>query len=426
MEGFILLGLLLLFLCLRVPIGFASGLVAVCYMLFTGMPPLPLAAQEAFGGIDAFAVLAVPFFVFAGQVMAHGGIAKNLLTLADTLLGGLPGGYALTTILGCIFLADLSGSSAATVSAIGTIMIPGMREQGYSRGFAAAVAACAGCLAVIIPPSTPMILYGVATGASIGKLFFAGFIPGLIVAASLMIPAYFISKKNGWKGKHKRSSWKEVRAAAWTAKWALFIPVIILGGIYSGTFTPTEAGAVACLYSILVGRYAYKEFTWKEFPGIIRAGICTIVPIMIIISLATVFGQVITLLGIPTHIAESLRQATTNPIMLLLLINLFLLVVGMFMETCAAIIILAPILLPLAISLGIDPIHFGIIMIINLSIGFITPPLGVNLFVASSISNVQSVKIFIAAIPFVLCMLVALTIVVLVPQTCMLLPRLLF
>ncbi len=424
MEGFILFGILLLFLFLRVPIAFASGLVALLYMLWSGLLPIEYAPLAAFQGLDSFTVLAVPFFIFAGQVMARGGIAKYLLALADTLLGALPGGYALTTVLGSLFFADLSGSAAASVSAIGTIMVPGMKGQGYNPAFAAAVAACAGCLAVIIPPSNPMILYGVATDTSIGRLFLAGFIPGALVAISLMLPAFFISRKNNWRGSARRSSLRDVGKALWVAKWALLIPIIILGGIYSGIFTPTEAGAVACLYAIFAGRYAYREFTWKEFPSIARAGVITIVPIMIIISLATLFGQVVTLMGIPSHIAESLRQASDNPLILLLLINLFLLVVGMFMETSAAIIILSPILLPLAVALGIDPVHFGMIMIVNLSIGFITPPLGTNLFVASSISNVQSEKIFRAAVPFALSLIIALAIIVIFPQTCLYLPNL--
>lgn len=424
MDGFILFALLLLFLFLRVPIAFASGLVSILYILSTGLLPLQYAALAAFQGLDSFTVLAVPFFIFAGQIMARGGIAKHLLALADAMLGALPGGYALTTVMGSLFFADLSGSSAASVSAIGTIMIPGMRSQGYSPAFAAAVAACAGCLAVIIPPSNPMILYGVATDTSIGRLFLAGFIPGALVALSLLIPAFFISKANGWQGKQRRSSLRDIGRSMWIAKWALLVPVIILGGIYSGVFTPTEAGAVACLYSMFVGRYAYKEFVWAEFPKIALAGVVTIVPIMIIISLATLFGQVVTLMGVPASIAESLREASSNPLVLLLLINLFLLIVGMFMETSAALIILSPILLPLAVALGIDPVHFGMIMIINLAIGFITPPLGVNLFVASSISNVQSEKIFKAALPFAFCLALALAIIIIFPQTCLYLPSL--
>ncbi len=424
MVGLTIFVLLLFLLFLRIPIAFASGLVALVYMVWSGLFPLEYAPLVAFQGLDSFTVLAIPFFVFAGQVMARGGIAKYLLALADTLLGALPGGYALTTILGSLFFADLSGSAAASVSAIGTIMIPGMKNQGYNLPFAAAVAACAGCLAVIIPPSNPMILYGVATDTSIGRLFLAGFIPGAIVAIALLIPAFFIAKKNNWRGSGHRSTWADVGKAVWVAKWALLIPVIILGGIYSGIFTPTEAGAVACLYAILAGRYAYKEFTWAEFPAIIQAGVATVIPIMIIISLATLFGQVITLIGIPNAIAESLRQASDNPLILLLLINLFLLFVGMFMETSAAILILSPILLPLAVSLNIDPVHFGMIMIINLAIGFITPPLGTNLFVASSISNVQSEKIFKAAIPFAISLAIALAIIIIFPQTCLYLPEL--
>ncbi len=428
MDALIIFILLLVFLFLRVPIAFSTGLVVLCYIIFSQDLHLPVkyAALGAFGGLDMFTMLAVPFFIFAGQIMARGGIAKHLLRLADILLGALPGGYALSTVLGSVFFGDLSGSAAATVSAIGTIMVPGMTTQGYNKYFATAVAACAGCLAVIIPPSNPMILFGVATDTSIGQLFLAGFGPGLIVAIALMIPAYFISKKNGWAGRNTRKNWRDVLLAFWDAKYALMVPIIILGGIYSGIFTPTEAGAVACLYALLAGRYGYKEFTWKQLPELLLAGINTIVPIMVIISIAVLFGEVISVIGIPMRIAEHMRTMTDNPIILLILINIFLLFVGMFMELGAAIVILAPILMPLVHIIGINPVHFGLIMIVNLSIGFITPPLGTNLFIASSIGNVRSEYVFLHALPFVLSMIIALAIITIFPQTCLWLPSLFY
>ena len=426
MEGFYMLGLIALLLLIRLPIAIAIGLATIFYIIFTGAFPLSMAAMAAFNGLDSFALLAVPFFVLAGQIMAHGGIAKHLLALADELLGALPGGYALTSILASTFFADLSGSSPATVAAIGSIMIPAMDSQKYRKDFAAAVCACAGCISVIIPPSNPMVIYGVASNTSIGRLFLAGIVPGLMVAVALLIPAYLISKKNGWRGNAAKREKGSLRRAFVKAKWALLVPVIILGGIYGGIFTPTESAAVACLYALLVGLFIYREFTWREVPGLLRAGALTIVPLMLIVGMATFFGQVISLLGMPMRMAEALKNVSDNPLILLILINLFLLFVGMIMETVAAIVLLTPILMPLVLHLGIDPVHFGLIMIINLAIGFITPPLGVNLFVANSISNVSSEKIFRASLPFVLSLMITLVLIMLFPQTCLWLPNLYF
>ncbi len=421
MDAFAIFGMFAVFLILRVPIAIACGLTGIIYMLVQDMLPLTFGPLSAFQGLDSFTLLAVPFFILAGQTMATGGIAKQLLRLADALLGAMPGGYALTTILASVFFADLSGSGPATVSAIGTIMIPAMDAQRYRRSFAAAVTACAGCIAVIIPPSNPMVIYGVATGSSVGRLFLAGIIPGAIVAISLLIPAYIISKKNGWKGSQNKLS---VRKTLWEAKWALLVPVIILGGIYGGVATPTESAAVACLYAAFVGRYLYKEYTWPEFYRVLQAAVLTMVPIMFIISMAFLFGQVVTLMGLPARMAQTLMQFSDSPLVLLMLINLFLLFVGMVMDGAAAIILLAPILLPLAVQCGIDPVHFGIIMTINLAIGFITPPMGVNLFVANALSKVMPLQIFKDVSPFALSMLIALGIITVFPQISLFLPDL--
>ncbi len=426
MEALYLFGGFGIFLLMRVPIAVAAGLSATLYILLTGMFPLSLASLAAFQGLDSFTLLAVPFFVLAGQIMAHGGIAKYLLKLADAMLGSMPGGYAMTTVLASTFFADLSGSSPATVAAIGSIMVPAMEKHNYKKDFAAAVCACAGCLSVIIPPSNPMVVYGVATDTSIGRLFLAGIVPGIMVALSLAIPAYFISKKNGWKGNTNATDREPLGVAFRKSVWALLVPVIIMGGIYGGIFTPTESAAVACLYAIIVGLFLYKEFGFKDIPRLLRAGAVTIVPLMLIVGMAAVFSQVISLLGVPTKMARALQSVTDNPLLLLLIINLFLLFIGMVMETVAAIVLLAPILMPLVVELGIDPVHFGIIMIINLAVGFITPPLGVNLFVANSISKVPSEKVFVAALPFVFSMFICLALIIVFPSTCLFLPELFY
>lgn len=425
MTGFLLLLLIAFFLFLRVPIAIALGLTSILYLMYSDMP-LSFATMASFSGVDSFALLAVPFFVLAGQIMARGGIAKYLLELADELLGALPGGYALTTILASCFFADLSGSAPATVAAIGTLMIPAMDKQKYRRDFAAAVCACAGCISVIIPPSNPMVIYGVAGNASIGRMFLAGVIPGILVAIALMVPAYFISRKHGWKGNPtKRSKGSLIRAVN-RAKWALMVPVIIMGGIYGGFFTPTESAAVASFYALIVGVFIYKEFCLRDIPGLFRVAALTVAPLLLIVAMATFFGQLISLLGIPMKMARALTSVTNDPLLLMLLINVFLLFVGMLMETVAAIVLLTPIILPLVVQLGFDPIHFGIIMIINLAVGFITPPLGVNLFVANSISNVPSEKIFVSALPFVISMLITLVLIIVFPQLSLWLPNLYF
>ena len=426
MIGFILLFSIAFFLFFRVPIAIAIGLTAVLYLLISGSMPLSLATMASFSGIDSFALLAVPFFVLAGQIMARGGIARHLLLLADELLGALPGGYALSTILASVFFADLSGSAPATVAAIGTLMVPAMHSQKYRLDFAAAVCACAGCISVIIPPSNPMVIYGVAGNVSIGRFFLAGIIPGAMVAIALMLPAWFISKKHGWCGNPSTRSLKSLMHAFNQAKWALLVPIIIMGGIYGGIFTPTESAAVASLYALIVGLFVYREFTYKDIPELFRAAAMTVAPLLLIVSMATFFGQLISLLGIPMKMARALTSITSNPILLMLLVNLFLLFVGMLMETVAAIVLLTPILLPLVVELGFDPVHFGIIMIINLAVGFITPPLGVNLFVANTISNVPSERIFTAALPFVISMLITLAILIIFPQLTLWLPDLYF
>lgn len=424
MQGLLIFLTLVVLLALRTPIAAAAGLSAVAFMLGLDLLPVTFAPLVAFQSLDSFTLLAVPFFILAGQIMAAGGISRQILGLADELLGSLPGGYALTTVLASILFAGLSGTGPGCVAAIGAIMIPAMEAQSYRREFAAAVTASAGCLAVLVPPSTPMVIYGIVTDTSIGRLFLAGFVPGLLVALSIMIPAYFISRKNGWRGHRRRGTWRSVSRAVWKAKWALLVPVIILGGIYGGVFTPTESAAVACLYSLLVGLFVHREFTLRELPAVLAAGVRTIVPIMFIIAMAILFCQVITLMGLPTQMASTLRGLSSNPLVLMLACNAFLLFIGMFMETIAAIVLLSPILMPLVLDIGIDPVHFGAIMVVNLAIGFLTPPLGVNLFVAGTIGHVPSGAIARAAWPFMVSMLLVLALIILVPELSLWLPDL--
>ncbi len=412
----LLFGYFTLLIVLGVPIAFALGMATVATILGAGTLPLDYMAQIAFSSIDSFPIMAIPFFIAAGIFMGAGGLSNRLLTVADKLVGSLPGGLALASIMTCMFFSAISGSGPATVAAIGTITIPAMIARGYDKYFAAAVVACAAAIGVIIPPSNPFVVYGVAGQVSIGKLFIAGIIPGIIMGLALMSVAYYVSLKRGWRGEPSDRSLPALLRSIWDAKWALLVPVIILGGIYGGLMTPTESAAVAALYGLIVGFFIHRELTLKKlWVATIESGATSSI-IIVLMAMATVFGNIMTIEQIPEYIAEQVLSLTQNKIIILLLINVLLLFIGVFMEALAAIVIVTPVLLPLALKMGVDPIHFGIIMVMNLAIGFVTPPVGVNLFVASSISKVGIEKIARAAVPFLMIMLVVLMLVTFIPS----------
>lgn len=391
MSG-ILFGTFIILILLNVPVAVSLGLSTIIALAATNAVPTIVVAQKLFTATDSFPLMAIPFFMIAGALMERGGISRRLITFANSLIGHLPGGLALVTILASMFFAAISGSSPATVAAIGSIMIPGMVRQGYSLPFAAATQASSGCIGVIIPPSIPMITYGVVTGASIGGLFMAGFTPGLLFGVALMVVAFIVSKKNNYVGTETPSLseiWKSFKEAI----FALLMPIIILGGIYGGIFTPTEAANVAVIYGLIVGFFVYKELSIKDIAPILRSSAISTAMVMLIIACASAFGLILTREMIPNAVAEFFIGISDNKYVFLLLINLMLLVVGTFMETNAAIIILAPIFFPVAVAMGIDPVHFGIIMVINLAVGMVTPPLGVNLFVACGVSKLSIEKI---------------------------------
>lgn len=408
---------------LNVPIFVSLGMAAALTIALTQIVLPQVVAQRVFTSLDSFPLMAIPFFMLAGNIMDSGGISRRLVNLANKLVGDVPGGLALVTILASMFFAAISGSSPATVAAIGSIMIPAMVKRGYSLEFASACQATSGTVGVILPPSIPMITYGIATGASIGGLFLAGFLPGIIVGSCLMIVAFIISRKRGYKGE-ARGSWREIFWAFKEAVWALLMPVIILGGIYGGAFTPTEAANVAVVYGLLVGFLVYRELKLKDLPRILRRSIVSSTIVMLIIAFASVFGLIMTREMIPIRIAEFVTDLTTNKLVFLLLVNILLLIVGTFMETNAAIIILAPIFLPIIAQLGIDPIHFGIIMVVNLAIGMITPPLGVNLFVACSMTKLSIERLVRANWWFFVAGLIAIIIITYWPKMVLFLPEL--
>ncbi len=408
---------------LNVPIAISLGLATVIALAISGSAPMVVVAQRMFTATDSFPLMAIPFFMIAGSLMERGGISRRLINLANTLVGTLPGGLALVAVLASMFFAAISGSGPATVAAIGSIMIPAMARQGYDKGFATAVQASGGFIGVIIPPSIPMITYGVVAGASIGSLFLGGFIPGILMGVALMIVAYFISRKHNYVGVERATS-QQVAVAFKESLLALLMPVIILGGIYGGIFTPTEAGNVAVVYGLVVGMLVYKELKWRDLRVVFRTSAINTSIVMLIIATASAFGLLLTRQMIPVQIAEFFLSLTKSPYVLLLLINIMLLIVGTFMETNAAIIILAPIFLPIVTQMGIDPIHFGLIMVVNLAIGMITPPLGVNLFVGCGIGQITIERLVKAIWPFLLASIVVLFLITFIPGLVLWLPRL--
>ncbi|UOQ91987.1 TRAP transporter large permease [Halobacillus shinanisalinarum] len=416
MTAALLFGGFTVLLLISVPIGIALGVASLLTLIYTNTLPVEYIAQTLITSVDSFPIMAVPFFILAAEIMGKGGISNRLFTLANTLVGNKTGGFAMATIVTCMFFAAISGSGPATVAAIGGIMIPSMVKMGYDKKFATALVAAAGSLGVIIPPSIPMVIYGVVGGASVGDLFVAGIIPGCLVAAGLMVYSYYYSKKMGYRGTGEKFTFKRFYDAAWDAKWALLIPIIIIGGIYGGIFTPTEAAAVAVVYGLIAGLLLYRELNIKDLPKVFADSALTTATVLIIVGAATVFGRLLTVEQIPTKVANAMLSISESPIIIIMLISLLLLIVGCFMDTLAAIIILTPILLPIATEIGYDPVHFGIIMVANLAIGFITPPLGVNLFVGSGISGLSIESLSKAIVPFFVAMIVTLLLIIFIPQ----------
>lgn len=426
MSAALLLGGFAFFLLLNVPIGIAIGLAVLVFLaLNPNVTTLRYLAQCMFSSVDSFPLMAVPFFILAGALMEGGGLSRRLIRLATSIVGSTPGGLATVTVLACMFFGAISGSSPATVAAIGSIMIPAMVKEGYDLKFSTALAACAGGLGVIIPPSIPMVIYGVATGASVGKLFIGGFGPGFVTGGALIAVALYYSLKRGYRGTGEKFSLRKVFVAFKDAIWALFVPIIILGGIYGGIFTPTEAAVIAVVYGLIVGLYVYKELKWKDIPKhLVETSLMT-GTVLIIVGTATTLGRIMTIEQIPNQIVQWLLGISQSRFVILLIINIFLLFVGMVMETLAAILILGPLLLNVVAQLGVDPVHFGLIMVLNLAIGFVTPPVGVNLFVACGITKVDFIDLSRNAIPFILAMILALMIVTYVPEVTLWLPRVL-
>ena len=416
---------LIICLVLTVPIGFSLGIASLAYILYTKQLTFGFIAQNLVTGCDSFPIMAIPFFVFAGELMGGGGISRRLLNVANVFFGRIRGGLAIVTVVVCMFFAAISGSGPATVAAVGGMVVPTMLQKGYDRKFVLALIAAAGSIGVIIPPSIPMVVYSVTTNSSVSKLFLAGFVPGLLIGLVLIGYSYFFAVSHGYKGDDEPFSAKKALKEVKDSIFALLSPVIILGGIYGGIFTPTEAAAVSVIYSLVIGCLVYKELDLKQLMTVTKNACETTATILIVIGCAAGFSKVLTLGRIPTTVATFLTTMTDSKILILLLINILLLIVGCFMETLCAIMILAPILFPVVTALGVDVTHFGIIMVVNLAIGFITPPLGVNLFVASRVGETTLDDVIKGIIPFLIVMIVVLLFITYVPAISMLLPDLL-
>lgn len=407
MDFLILFGALFGLLILGVPIGVCLGCGTLAVMLLTTNLSPMLLAQACYTGLDSFTLLAIPFFVVAGSFMMYGGISRRLLNLFNALIGHVTGGLADVTTISCMFFAAISGSGPATVSAIGSFMIPEMKEKKYDPAFAAALTACAGAIGVIIPPSIPFILYAVTVGCSVSDLFLAGVVPGILIGILLMIVSYVMSKKNGWHGTAEKASKAEVLKAFKESLLAILSPVIILGSIYAGICSPTEAAVSGVVYAFIVGAFVYKELKWKHIVKSMVDAVLISGSTLFMVGITTSLGRVLTLKAIPDRLSTMLTSFSDNPVIIMLLIAALLLVVGCFMDNISATIILAPILLPTALKCGLSVVQFGIVMTMLLAIGFITPPYGINLFVASQISGVPLLRIAKRAVPLMLVMFIA-------------------
>ena len=413
MVAVFLLVTLFALLFAAVPIGLATGIsTALTMYLFTPDVPLQMLAQRSVTALASFPLLAIPFFIFAGNLMGGAGISRRLVDLAESLVGAIAGGLALITVIACSFFAAISGSSPATVSAIGSIMITEMDKKGYAPSFSTAVAACSGTIGVLIPPSIPFVVYSIVAKTSIGEMFIAGIVPGLMFTAALMVTAYIISKKRGYTG---RKSVKPIRQAFRDSIWALITPIIILGGIYTGVFTPTEAAIAAIYYSIFIGMFVYKELTLKDIYECAHKAALLNGITFYGLGYAIAFGVYLALERIPQFLVAEVTAFTSSKVLILLILNVFFLFLGCFMDNIAATIILTPILLPLITSLGMNPLQFGVLMTVNFAIGFVTPPVGANLSVASAISGVPIHTIAKESIPFIIAMLICLMLITFVP-----------
>jgi len=408
-----------------VPIAFVLGASSLFHFLFEIPIPLEMIGQKLYSGIDNYVLLAIPFFMFAGELMNRAKITESIFEFADLIVGRIPGGLAQANCLDSVFFAGITGSGVADTAALGSIEIPVMVKAGYKKEYAAAVTIASSVIGPIIPPSIVMVVYSTVTGESIRSLFAAGFIPGILIALSLMILCYYYAVKEKHPRRTRKLTLSEIWKVVKNSFVALLTPVILIGGIFSGKFTPTEAAAISCLYAMIAGLFILRTLTLKDIiDSLVSAAISASV-VLIIISIASLFGQVMAIDRIPQKIGQLIIGLTSNKYIYLLLVNILCLFMGMIMETSASVILLAPILVPIAINLGIHPLHFALVMLVNLNIGLITPPVGVCIYAASAITGLSLEKISKAVIPFITAEIIALLVMTYVPDFILFLPRIL-
>ena len=425
MSALVIFVLLRVLMLTGMPISIALGLTVLTFLFTMTDVPVQAVALKLFTGIEKFEIMAIPFFILAGNFLTHGGVARRMILFATSMVGHWHGGLALAGVLACALFAAVSGSSPATVVAIGSILLPAMVKQGYPKSFGAGVVTTSGALGILIPPSIVMVMYSVSTNTSVGKLFMAGVIPGLMLAVLLGLTTWVLARKKNYPRMDK-ASWTERLVAFRRSAWGLLLIVIVMGGIYSGVFTPTEAAAMAAVYAFVIAVFVYKDMGLRQVPKVLRDSAAMSAMLLYIITNAVLFSFLMTSEGIPQAMAGWIMDKGFGVISFLLVVNLLLLLAGNVMEPSSIVLIMAPILFPVAVALGIDPVHFGIIMVVNMEVGMCHPPVGLNLYVASSITKMGISELTVAVLPWLLTMLGFLLIVTYVPQISLWLPRLIY
>ena len=425
MNAGIIFVLLILLMLTGMPISISLGLTVLVFFVTMTSVPIEAVAMKLFTGIEKFEIMAIPFFILAGNFLTHGGVAKRMIRFATAMVGHWHGGLALAGVLACALFAAVSGSSPATVVAIGSIILPAMVAQGYPKAFGAGVITTSGALGILIPPSIVMVMYSVTTNTSVGKLFMAGVVPGLMLAFLLGLTTWFLARKHGYP-RMKKATWGERWAAFRESIWGLMLIVVVMGGIYSGKFTPTEAAAMAAMYAFFIAVFVYKDLKLRQIPKVLLDSASLSAMLLYIITNAMLFSFLMTSENIPQDMAAWITGQGMGVVSFLLVVNVLLLVAGNFMEPSSIVLIMAPILFPVAVSLGIDPVHFGILIVVNMEIGMCHPPVGLNLYVASGITKMGISELTVAVLPWLCTMLAFLMLVTYVPQISLWLPNLVY
>lgn len=425
MNALIIFVLLLALMLTGMPISISLGLTVLTFLFTMTSVPIESVALKIFTGIEKFEIMAIPFFILAGNFLTHGGVARRMINFASSMVGHWHGGLALAGVMACALFAAVSGSSPATVVAIGSIILPAMVKQGYPRGFGAGVITTSGALGILIPPSIVMVMYSVSTNTSVGKLFMAGVIPGMMLAMLLGLTTWFLARKHNYP-RMKKASWGERFVTFKKSAWGLLLIVIVMGGIYSGAFTPTEAAAMAAVYAFFIAVFVYKDLKIKQVGKVLLDSAAMSAMLLYIITNAVLFSFLMTSENIPQAMAEWITGKGLGVISFLLVVNVLLLLAGNVMEPSSIVLIMAPILFPVAMKLGIDPVHFGILIVVNMEVGMCHPPVGLNLYVASGITKMGISELTVAVMPWLLTMLAFLGLITYVPQISLWLPNLIY